>query len=188
MFKKLQNDVKGICHSEGNSSLQSLKHELNDLKSTLIEDKKAYNIMIQEFSQAIAHQMSHVEALRKREADEGLRKQSESNIQQAKDTLEIEQNKLEDCHREIDMYRQQLEHSTRELDRLKSEAIEEKEHFDKKLKDNMTEKDKEKEEAVNKMILEHELEMETLRQELEMSEKVLDYQQQITVKRSVERN
>merc|ERR1712223_346344 len=134
MFKKLQNDVKGICRSDDNSSLQSLKHELNDLKSTLMEDKKAYNMMIQEFSQTIAHQMNHVEALRKREADEGLRKQSESNIQQAKDTLEIEQNKLEDCHREIDMYRQQLEHSTRELDRLKSEAIEEKEQFDNKLK------------------------------------------------------
>ena len=179
MFKKLQNDVKEICLSDDDSSLRTLKQELNDLKSRLMEDKKAYSKMIQDFSAALAYQINHVEGLRKKEAEEMLRRQEESNIKTAKDTLEIEQNKLEDCHREIDMYRQQLEHSTRESDRLKSEAIEEKENFETQLKQEMAEKDKEKEEAIKKMMLEHELEMETLRQELEVSEKVLDYQQQV---------
>ena len=180
MFKKLQNDVKGICLSDDNSSLRGLKQELSDLKSKLLEDRKAYGTMIQDFSRVLAQQMNRVEGLRQREAEERLRKQSESNMKQAKDTLEIEQNKLEDCHREIDMYRQQLEHSTRELDRLKSEAIEEKEKFEKQLKDEIDNKDKQKEESIKKMILEHELEMETLRQDLEMSEKVLDYQEQVS--------
>ena len=179
MFKKLQNDVKEICLSDDDSSLRALKQELNDLKSRLIEDKKAYVEMIQDFSGALAYQINHVEDLRKREAEEMLRRQEESNIKQAKDTLEIEQNKLEDCHREIDMYRQQLEHSTRESDRLKSEAIEDKEKFEVQLKEEIAEKDIEKEEAIKKMMLEHELEMETLRQELEVSEKVLDYQKQV---------
>ena len=179
MFKKLQNDVKEICLSDDNSSLRAVKQELNDLKSRLIEDKKAYVKMIQDFSGALAYQINHVEDLRKREAEEMLRRQEESNIKQAKDTLEIEQNKLEDCHREIDMYRQQLEHSTRESDRLKSEAIEDKEKFETQLRVEIAEKDKEKEEAIKKMMLEHELEMETLRQELEVSEKVLDYQKQV---------
>ena len=179
MFKKLQNDVKEICLSDDDSSLRTLKQELNDLKSRLMEDKKEYSKMIQDFSAALAYQINHVEGLRKKEAEEMLRRQEESNIKTAKDTLEIEQNKLEDCHREIDMYRQQLEHSTRESDRLKSEAIEEKENFETQLKQEMAEKDKEKEEAIKKMMLEHELEMETLRQELEVSEKVLDYQQQV---------
>ena len=39
---------------------------------------------------------------------------------------------------------------------------------------------REKGEAIKKLMLEHELELETLRQELERSEKVLDYQRQVS--------
>jgi hypothetical protein len=91
----------------------------------------------------------------------------------------FERNKLEDCHREIEIYRQQLEHSTREVDRMKSDAIEEKETFENRLKKEVEQKCTEKEEAVKKLMLEHELELESVRQELETSEKVLGYQQQI---------
>ena len=180
MFKKLQDDVRKVCFSEnGHSILQGLMQELNELKQKVLEDKVSYNNMIKEFSLSLARQIGHVESLKKKETEERLRKQSETDYKLAKDTLELEENKLEDCHREIEMYRQQLNHSTIEVDRLKSDAIEEKENHRKLLKKQLEDKHQETEEIVKKLMLEHELELETLRQELETSDKVLEYQRQI---------
>ena len=181
-FNRLREDVKRVCLSEDEHSISTLtgiKQELAELKNKVLEDKEAYSFMITEFSDVLYRQISNMENLRRNETDELLRKQSKSDFEQAKNTLELEQNKLEDCHREIEVYRQQLEHSTREVDRIKSDAIEDKETFEKLLKKEIEGKCKEKEEAVKKLMLEHELELESVRQELETSEKVLDYQQQI---------
>ena len=184
MYKKLQDDVKKLCISEDKdrpSSLQTLKQELIQLKVQVLDNLQAYDSMIKDFSKALAFQVIKVENLRKKDTEERLRKQSESDSKQAKSTLELEQNKLEDCHREIEMYRQQLEHSTREVDRMKSDGIEENEKFVKELKEKLEEKEKEKDEEIKKLLLEHELELESLKQEFETSEKVLDYQQQIAL-------
>jgi RB1-inducible coiled-coil protein 1 len=181
-FNRLREDVKIVCLSEDEHSISTLtgiKQELAELKNKVLEDKEAYSFMIKKFSDVLYRQISNMENLRRNETDEMLRKQSKSDFEQAKNTLELEHNKLEDCHREIEIYRQQLEHSTREVDRMKSDAIEEKETFENRLKKEVEQKCTEKEEAVKKLMLEYELELESVRQELETSEKVLGYQQQI---------
>jgi hypothetical protein len=181
-FNKLQDDVKRVCLSDdehSKSTLTEIRQELAELKNKVLEDKEAFSAIINGFSEALSHKIIHVENLRRKEADEMLRNQSKSDFEKANDTLELERNKLEDCHREIEIYRQQLEHSTREVDRMKSDAIEEKETFENRLKKEVEQKCTEKEEAVKKLMLEHELELESVRQELETSEKVLGYQQQI---------
>merc|ERR1712110_503003 len=66
-------------------------------------------------------------------------------------------------------------------DRMKSDGIEENEKFVKELKEKLEEKEQEKDEEIKKLLLEHELELESLKQEFETSEKVLDYQQQIAL-------
>merc|ERR1712080_82394 len=155
MYKKLQDDVKKLCISEDNdmpSSLQTLKKELIQLKIQVLDNLKAYDSMIKDFSTAMTFQVIKVENLRKKDIEERLRKQSESDSKQAKSTLELEQNKLEDCHREIEMYRQQLEHSTREVDRMKSDGIEENEKFVKEMKEKLEEKEKEKDEEIKKLL------------------------------------
>ena len=181
MFKRLQDDVKSVCLGEnGNSSLQRLRRDLIEIKNKVLQDKEEYTFMIKEFSKILAIQIGHVEILRRKHNDEVLRKQSETDTRHAKEILDLEQHKLSDCHREIEIYREQLEHSTRELDRMKSDAIDEKVRSEELVKKEVEEKDREKGEAIKKLMLEHELELETLRQELERSEKVLDYQRQVS--------
>jgi RB1-inducible coiled-coil protein 1 len=185
MFKRLQDDVKSVCLGEnGDSSLQRLRHDLMELKNQVLEDKDEYNFMIKEFSKVLASQIGHVEILSKRQTDVVLRNQSEIDTRHAKEILELEQNKLSDCHREIEIYREQLEHSTRELDCMKSDAIDEKVRCEEYVKKEVEEKDRERGEAIKKLMLEHELELETLRHELERSEKVLDYQRQVSALKS----
>ena len=46
------------------------------------------------------------------------RKQSESKMEVLRGRLDVEQEKLEDCHREIEIYRQQLEGATQSLDQV----------------------------------------------------------------------
>ena len=41
-----------------------------------------------------------------------------------REKLDVEQDKVEDCHREIEIYRQQLEGASQSLDQLKAEMNE----------------------------------------------------------------
>merc|ERR1712083_242166 len=84
--------------------------------------------------------------------------------------LEIQ--KLEDCHREIDIYRQQLEQAALELDKVKTEFIETQEIHAEEKKNLKENSDVEKAEIVKKLTLEHEIELDALREELENSERV----------------
>merc|ERR1711974_269888 len=88
--------------------------------------------------------------------------------------LDVEQDKLEDCHREIEIYRQQLEGATQSLDQMKAEMIELKDAHAVKLTSMEASAASQKQEAVNKVILEHEIEMESLRSQMENSEKITD--------------
>ena len=181
-FNKLQDDVKKLCLSDeegSKSALVDIKKELEELKYRVFEDKEAYSSMARTFGETVSLQIQKVEELRAKETEERLKKETESDLDQAKDMLELERNKVDDCQREIEIYRQQLEHSTREMDLMKSELIEEKEKFEKILNKEVESRDKEKKEAIKKLMLEHEVELESVRQALETSDKVIGYQEQI---------
>ena len=84
----------------------------------------------------------------------------------------MEQEKLEDCHREIEIYRQQLESATQSVDQIKAELIDLKESHASQLAALETKAGNDKQEAINKVILEHEVELESLRNHMENSGKV----------------
>merc|ERR1712200_352466 len=92
---------------------------------------------------------------------------------------ELEQQKLEDCHREIDIYRQQLEQAALEMDKLKTEFIETKEIHAAEKQTITENSDIEKAEIVKKLTLEHEIELDALREELENSERVANCESEV---------
>ena len=183
-FNKLQDDInKVLCaesaESSKSSALSSIVQELAQLKAKVLEDRDMYSIMVENFAKTICHHVKNVDELKRKETEERYRKESESDLEQIRETLELESHKLEDCHREIEVYRQQLEHYTREVDRLKADSIDEKETFERALNKELEEKQKQNEEAIKKLMLEHEVELESVRQELETSDKVVSYQEEI---------
>ena len=92
-----------------------------------------------------------------------VRKESESDLDKIRTQLELEMQKLEDCHREIDIYRQQLETAALEINKIKSEFIE-TQQIHAAEKQTLTENsDLEKAEIVKKLTLEHEIELGKLR-------------------------
>ena len=92
-----------------------------------------------------------------------VRKESESDLDKIRSQLELEMQKLEDCHREIDIYRQQLETAALEMNKIKSEFIE-TQQIHAAEKQTLTENsDLEKAEIVKKLTLEHEIELGKLR-------------------------
>ena len=86
--------------------------------------------------------------------------------------MDVEQNKLEDCHREIEIYRQQLESATHSVDQLKAEVMDLKESHADQMNALETKASNDKQEEINKVILEHEVELESLKNHLENSGKV----------------
>merc|ERR1712079_411299 len=103
----------------------------------------------------------------------------ESDLDKVRAQLELEIQKLEDCHREIDIYRQQLEQAALELDKVKTEFIETQEIHAEEKKNLKENSDVEKAEIVKKLTLEHEIELDALREELENSEKVANCEAEV---------
>ena len=90
-------------------------------------------------------------------------KELESGFYETCAQSELEMQKLEDCHREIDIYRQQLETAALEINKIKSEFIE-TQQIHAAEKQTLTENsDLEKAEIVKKLTLEHEIELGKLR-------------------------
>ncbi len=118
----------------------------------------------------------HKEALTKL-ADE--LENSNNQLSETESKLEVKSHKLEDCHREIENYRTQLELLDRELDKLKGENAEEKEHWRASLEETKKSLDEEKKEMRKRMLLDHELELESVRQELINNEEVAKLQSEI---------
>ena len=94
-----------------------------------------------------------------------------------------EQHKLDDCNKEIEIYRQQLQSASESGDRYKEELEDAKENYDKAIKraadEHKKEQEevvqkltKEREEIVQKMTLEHELELESLRESIDQSNEI----------------
>ena len=110
-----------------------------------------------------------------------LRKESETELEEVKTRLETEVNKLDDCHREIDIYRYQLEEANKALDSSKIELNEEKEklqnelcqlkeQLEKEIEELKSRFKKEKRELKQTLELEHELELDNYKEKLTKGE------------------
>ena len=108
---KLQSSVKSnlqpCCQS-----LNNLKTELANIKAKILEDKKEFDLYYSGMSKNILDEVQKVnENSNKKlstvllDMESRVRKESESDIDKIRRQLELEMQKLEDCHNEIDIYR-----------------------------------------------------------------------------------
>lgn len=118
-------------------ALTPSRTELNDLKAGLaairdqvVEETKSFGHFARSMQESFVNQMEHLSKVSELDRDRQIgevekrvRTESESDVEKVRERLELELHKLEDCHREIEIYRNQLEHATQEIDRLKSEMI-----------------------------------------------------------------
>merc|ERR1719219_389589 len=180
---KLQNSVKTSL-TPCLATLEDLKCDLKTFKTKIQSDQQEFlakmcggltdDIVKQVLKMNENRYSSVIEDIESR-----VRKESESDLDKIRTQLELETQKLEDCHREIDIYRQQLEQTALEMDKLKTEFIETKEIHAAE-KQTLTENsDIEKAEIVKKLTLEHEIELDALREELENSEKVANCEAEV---------
>ena len=155
-------------------SLTSLKSELQEMKSKLVKERQDFQTFYDQMSQKIvtnvlkANENSNKRlSLVMEDVESRVRKESESDLDKIRNKLELEMQKLEDCHREIDIYRQQLEQAAHEVNKLKTDSIEAKEIHESEMKKLKDASEVEKADIVKKLTLEHEIELEVLREELE---------------------
>ena len=160
-------------------SINNLKTELHELKTKLVKEREEFQVFYESMSEKIlsnvlkANEKSNKRlSLVMEDVESRVRKESESDLDKIRCKLELEMQKLEDCHREIDIYRQQLEQTSHEVDKLKAESIEAREQNELQLKKLTETNELEKADIVKKLTLEHEIELDALREELENSEKV----------------
>ena len=111
------------------------------------------------------------------EREQNRRRESETELVELRAKLETELHKLDDCHREIDIYRYQLEEANKGLDtakedmddlkvRKEAEFNKMKDEFGKKIEE-LTEKfTKEKKELKQALELEHELELDNFKEKV----------------------
>merc|ERR1719460_1274588 len=101
--------------------------------------------------------------------------EKETELAYLRAKLETEMHKLDDCHREIDIYRHQLEEANRTLDAVKEEMKELQEKYDFQLKSMKSEHESrlgeltlrfksEKSELKQALELEHELELDNFKE------------------------
>ena len=157
-----------------NESLTSLKTELQELKTKLVKERETFQIFYDQMSQKILSNVLKVNensnkrlSLAMEDVESRVRKESESDLDKIRYKLEVELQKLEDCNREIDNYRQQLEQAAQEVDKLKTDSIEAKEIHESDIKKLKECNELEKADIVKKLTLEHEIELDALREELE---------------------
>ena len=80
--------------------------------------------MVAEFRRVVVADLEALECDQSKEVErvkelaQRSRKQNESKMEVLRGRLDVEQEKLEDCHREIEIYRQQLEGATQSLDQV----------------------------------------------------------------------
>ena len=94
------------------TSLQNLKTELNEIRAKILQDKEAFQTYHAGLSKSILDEVCKSnETSNKRlssvllDMESRVRKESESDIDKIRNQLELEMQKLEDCHNEIDIYR-----------------------------------------------------------------------------------
>ncbi len=108
---KLQTSMKtslGPTHE----SLMVMKEELRVLREKILEEQAAFQILTKSIGERLMLHVAKVNdqskkrlSLAMEDAEDRVRKQSESDLDKVRSQLELESQKLEDCHREIEIYR-----------------------------------------------------------------------------------
>lgn len=175
---KLQSEIKPKLIAM-ETPIKELKRELAELRLKQVQEGQELKSLVSEFREKLTSELglfdaskAEREAERLRELEAKLRGESKSQMESMREKLDVEQHKLADCHREIEIYRRQLENATENVDALKAEMSELKDAHAKAMEKQVSKAGSEKESALSNLMLEHEVEMESLKNRLENSERV----------------
>jgi len=167
------------------TGLDSLRDELQGMKCKVDTDRQDVLGLLAEMTKRMMDGLQELETLSGLPTDlqkeKALRKESESELEGVKIKLETEVHKLDDCHREIDIYRYQLEEANRALDSSKIDLDEEKQklqmefcqmkdELENEIKDLRVKFSDEKRELKQAMELEHELELDNYKEKMNKGE------------------
>ena len=162
-------------------SLDSLRTELSGMRTHVEGEKQDLLVNLAELTRRMVESLSCLEV---GEGEEEARERSlekEREVEAVRQQLDTELARVADCHREIDNYRSQLEEALRALDGAKGELAETKEEGEARLEMERKERERivkevgekaegELKELKQRLELEHELELDSYKQQLETSE------------------
>lgn len=155
--------------------LSDLKSDLSEFRDKVLEDKACFDRTVE----SVNSRLCDVTLLSRSEMEKAVaavRKEGEAKTSELSDRLDLELHKLDDCHSEIDIYRRQLHEASQEIDRLKGDGAEADENWRRELSDVIALREEEKESLKKKLMLDHEFEMESLREKAEKDERVAAYE------------
>ena len=163
-------------------SLDTLRSELSGMRSHVEGEKQDLLVNLAELTRRMVESLSCLEVGEGEEEEARQRSlEKEREVEAVRQQLDTELARVGDCHREIDTYRSQLEDALRALDGAKGELAETKEEgearveMERKERERMVKEVGEKAEGELKELkqrleLEHELELDSYKQQLETGE------------------
>eukprot|EP00095_Tigriopus_kingsejongensis_P007557 maker-scaffold104_size368486-snap-gene-2.42 protein:Tk07557 transcript:maker-scaffold104_size368486-snap-gene-2.42-mRNA-1 annotation:"rb1-inducible coiled-coil protein 1" len=174
-YAKLQESVHNLL-DPSKESLTEMRSELGALKDKILEDRSTFESSLQELNALIGDKMlslHRIEAEKLAQSDD-LAKAKEATIAALDTQLDLELHKLEDSRREVEMCHQQLEMSQQEMDHLNLEHTETVERLQQAHAKAHKAVISERDEFVKGLTLEHELEMDAIRDDPKVSRKMHD--------------
>ena len=163
--------------------MDTLRAELSGMRSHVEGEKQDLLVNLAELTRRMVESLSCLEVGEGEEEEARQRRslEKEREVEAVRQQLDTELARVGDCHREIDTYRSQLEDALRALDGAKGELAETKEEgearveMERKERERMVKEVGEKAEGELKELkqrleLEHELELDSYKQQLETGE------------------
>ena len=152
-------------------SLDTLRTELSGMRSHVEGEKQDLLLNLAELTRRMVESLSCLEVGEGEEEEARERSlEKEREVEAVRQQLDTELARVSDCHREIDTYRSQLEDALRALDGAKGELAETKEEGEARLETEREKAEGELKELKQRLELEHELELDSYKQQLETGE------------------
>lgn len=148
-----------------------LRKALPALRARVTSEKSQLNHDLKVLADSLCEHVRKIHTVNDAEIVKCLEEKDET-VRELTEKLELEAHKLADCHGEIDIYRQQLNDAVTEVDKLKADHAEDEEAWRTEMEEKCEEMAKSADEARKKMLLEHEVELDTLKESLSNKEVV----------------
>ncbi|TRY75650.1 hypothetical protein TCAL_04589 [Tigriopus californicus] len=182
-YARLQKSVLAMVEPS-KENVEQLKIELEALRGRILEEKADLDQDFLVFRTSIVDKLEKVEqgTLAELQAQVDAANTNKDEVITALERkLEVEKQKLEDCRREIEIYHEHLDAREREIDDLKADNAEQLEKVHETFEESRKVLRKESEDRVNKLILGHELELDSIRDDPKINEKIHGLQHDIKV-------
>lgn len=178
---KLSNLERNIAKVLGvnKEDLNKLRDELSGIKEEVNDERQEILTMLSDVTKNMVDNLSGLEEITcpssEYHKEKANRVETEKELELVKEKLEVEIHKLDDCNKEITIYRHQLEEAHRNLETSTQELLEERASRANEIENlrRLTEEEKkdfksrlktEQQEIIQKMELEHELELDNAKQ------------------------